>query len=207
MIEVITKYFDLTERQIEQFRALDALYREWNARINVISRKDIDSLYINHILHSLAIAKVCAFAPGARILDIGCGGGFPTIPLAILFPEAKFTAVDSIGKKIKVVEAVAEGAGIKNVRAIHARVESLPDSFDYVVSRAVAQTSVLMDWSWNKIARGGCGTQPAGMLLLKGGDLDEELTTAGRKNQVFDIPEWFEEPFFETKKVVFIPKE
>ena len=207
MIDVITKYFDLTERQIEQFRALDALYREWNARINVISRKDIDSLYINHILHSLAIAKVCAFAPGARILDIGCGGGFPTIPLAILFPEAKFTAVDSIGKKIKVVEAVAEGAGIKNVRAIHARVESLPDSFDYVVSRAVAQTSVLMDWSWNKIARGGCGTQPAGMLLLKGGDLDEELTTAGRKNQVFDIPEWFEEPFFETKKVVFIPKE
>lgn len=207
MIEVITKYFDLTERQIEQFRALDSLYREWNARINVISRKDIDSLYVNHVLHSLAIAKVCTFAPGARILDIGCGGGFPTIPLAILFPEAKFTAVDSIGKKIKVVEAVAEGAGIKNVRAIHARVESLPDSFDYVVSRAVAQTSVLMDWSWAKIARGGCGTLPAGMLLLKGGDLDEELTTAGRKNQVFDIPEWFEEPFFETKKVVFIPKE
>lgn len=206
MTDVLTKYFELTDTQIEQFAALDALYREWNARINVISRKDIDSLYVNHVLHSLAIARVCEFAPGAEVLDIGCGGGFPTIPLAILFPEAKFTAVDSIGKKIKVVEAVAQGVGLGNVEAVHARVESLPRMFDYVVSRAVAQTSVLMDWSWDKISRSQCGTLPSGMLLLKGGDLTEELSAAGRKSEVFEISEWFSEPFFETKKVVFVPK-
>ena len=165
MTGVLTKYFDLTDAQVQQFAALDALYREWNARINVISRKDIDSLYVNHVLHSLAIARVCEFAPGAEVLDIGCGGGFPTIPLAILFPEVKFTAVDSIGKKIKVVEAVAQGVGLRNVQAVHARVETLPRMFDYVVSRAVAQTSVLMDWSWNKIARSQCGSRPSGMLL------------------------------------------
>lgn len=207
MTGVLTKYFDLTDAQVQQFAALDALYREWNARINVISRKDIDSLYVNHVLHSLAIARVCEFAPGAEVLDIGCGGGFPTIPLAILFPEVRFTAVDSIGKKIKVVEAVAQGVGLRNVQAVHARVETLPRMFDYVVSRAVAQTSVLMDWSWNKIARSQCGSRPSGMLLLKGGDLTEELSAAGCKCEVFEISEWFSEPFFETKKVVFVPKQ
>ncbi|MBP3425720.1 MAG: 16S rRNA (guanine(527)-N(7))-methyltransferase RsmG [Rikenellaceae bacterium] len=207
MTGVLTKYFDLTDAQVQQFAALDALYREWNARINVISRKDIDSLYVNHVLHSLAIARVCEFAPGAEVLDIGCGGGFPTIPLAILFPEVRFTAVDSIGKKIKVVEAVAQGVGLRNVQAVHARVETLPRMFDYVVSRAVAQTSVLMDWSWNKIARSQCGSRPSGMLLLKGGDLTEELSAAGCKCEVFEISKWFSEPFFETKKVVFVPKQ
>lgn len=206
MIDVLTRYFDLTPEQQERFAALDPLYREWNARINVVSRKDIDSLYVNHVLHSLAIAKACEFEAGARVLDIGCGGGFPTIPLAIMFPQVQFTAVDSIGKKIKVVEAVAEGVGLTNVKAVNARVETIPGTFDYVVSRAVAQTDVLKGWCWNKIASSCKGTLPSGMLLLKGGDLTEELATASLKGTVYDIAKWFEEPFFETKKVVFLPK-
>ncbi len=206
MIDVITRYFDLTDEQKSRFEALDSLYREWNARINVISRKDIDSLYVNHVLHSLAIAKACTFEAGARVLDIGCGGGFPTIPLAILFPQVEFTAVDSIGKKIKVVEAVAEGASLGNVRAINARVESVSGCFDYVISRAVAQTDMLKKWCWNKIAPTCKGSLPSGMLLLKGGDLTEELAAASLKGTVYDISQWFEEPFFETKKVVFLPK-
>lgn len=206
MIDVLNKYFELSDVQKRQFEALDALYREWNARINVISRKDIDSLYVNHVLHSLAIAKACCFESGGRVLDIGCGGGFPTIPLAIMFPEVEFVAVDSIGKKIKVVEAVSEGVGLSNVRAIHARVESIDEKFDYVVSRAVAQTRMLKEWSWNKIVLSQKGTLPSGMLLLKGGDLAEELSAASLRGVVYDISEWFAEPFFETKKVVFLPK-
>lgn len=204
MIELITKYFpNLSNRQQEQFTALYDLYAEWNAKINVVSRKDFDQLYLRHILHSLAIAKVCQFADGARVLDVGCGGGFPSVPLAIMFPNVHFVAADSIGKKITVVRGVCEGAGITNIDARNTRVEQIAEKFDYVVSRAVTEMSPFVGWIWNKIERGCKGTLPNGILYLKGGDLDAELAATKLKWQQINISEFFEEEFFETKKVVY----
>jgi 16S rRNA (guanine527-N7)-methyltransferase len=207
IMELLLKYFpELTARQVEQFAALYPLYEEWNGRINVVSRKDFESLYLKHVLHSLAIARVCRFAEGARVLDIGTGGGFPAVPLAIMFPEARFTAIDSIGKKIRVVEEVARGAGIENVTAIWGRAEDVRQRFEYVVSRAVTDTPTLVKWCWGKIERGECGTLPAGMLLLKGGDLTSELTATGLPYKEFDISDFFTEEFFATKKVIYLPR-
>jgi 16S rRNA (guanine527-N7)-methyltransferase len=204
MIELITKYFpNLSNRQQEQFAALYDLYAEWNAKINVVSRKDFDQLYLRHILHSLAIAKVCQFADGARVLDVGCGGGFPSVPLAIMFPNVHFVAADSIGKKITVVRGVCEGAGITNIDARNTRVEQIAEKFDYVVSRAVTEMSPFVGWIWNKIERGCKGTLPNGILYLKGGDLDAELAATKLKWQQIPISDFFEEEFFETKKVVY----
>ena len=206
-MEELLKYFPgLSTGQKDKYARLYPLYEEWNARINVVSRKDFGSLYLKHILHSLAIAKVCTFAPGSRILDIGTGGGFPAIPLAIMFPESEFTAVDSIGKKIKVVEEVAGAAGIGNVRAVNARVEDVAGRFDYAVTRAVTDSSTLLKWVWNKIDAGNKGTLPNGILMLKGGDLTEELSATGKPYRSFDISDYFEEEFFATKKVIHIEK-
>lgn len=204
MIELITKYFpNLSNRQQEQFAALYDLYAEWNAKINVVSRKDFDQLYLRHILHSLAIAKVCQFADGARVLDVGCGGGFPSVPLAIMFPNVHFVAADSIGKKITVVRGVCEGAGITNIDARNTRVEQIAEKFDYVVSRAVTEMSPFVGWIWNKIERGCKGTLPNGILYLKGGYLDTELAATKLEWQQIPISDFFEEEFFETKKVVY----
>ena len=205
---LITKYFpELSERQCEQFERLAPLYEEWNARINVISRKDMEHLYERHILHSLAIAKMCRFEAGAKVLDIGCGGGFPSVPLAIMFPDVEFVGVDSIGKKIRVVEGVVEGADIKNLRAVNCRAEQLGEKFDYVVSRAVTEMAKFMPWAWRVLRRGQCGTLPNGILYLKGGELAEELAATRRRWDLYDISEWFEEEFFDTKRVVYTPKD
>lgn len=207
-VDLILKYFpDITERQREQFAALYGLYAEWNAKINVVSRKDFEQLYLRHILHSLAIAKVCRFAPGATVVDVGCGGGFPSIPLAILFPEVQFTAVDSIGKKIRVVEGVATGVGLTNLVAVNSRIEGVAGQFDYVVSRAVTDMSSFVGWTWKKLRRGADkGTLPNGILYLKGGDLDAELAATNMAWQRFDISDFFEEEFFQTKQVVYCSK-
>jgi 16S rRNA (guanine527-N7)-methyltransferase len=204
-MEIIQKYFtDLTEEQIVQFEQLEALYKEWNAQINVISRKDIDELYIRHVLHGLAIAKVQPFVAGSRILDVGTGGGFPGIPLAILFPEVKFVLVDAIGKKIKVVEAVAESIGLTNVSAHHMRAEKVKGEFDFIVSRAVTNMPDFVKWVRKKVAKKQRHELKNGILYLKGGDLTEELKDFV-KAQLFEIPAYFEEEFFETKKVVHLP--
>lgn len=204
--EIIGKYFTLTSEQKERFDALGALYTEWNGKINVISRKDIDELYVRHVLHSLAIAKVCTFEAGAKIVDIGCGGGFPTIPLAILFPEVEFTAVDSIGKKITVVREIASALGLKNVTPINARIEAVKGEFDYVVSRAVTDMKTLKGWALPKLRGGQKGTLPNGMLILKGGDLAEELGEARLRCDIYRIGEMFEEEFFDTKSVIYAKK-
>jgi 16S rRNA (guanine527-N7)-methyltransferase len=206
-VELIYKYFDnLSQSQREQFAALYDTYAEWNAKINVISRKDFDSLYLKHVLHSLAIAKVCSFADGAKVLDVGCGGGFPSVPLAILFPNVQFTAVDSIGKKITVVKGVCEAAGIKNIRPTYARIESVNEQFDYIVSRAVTDMSTFVGWVWKKVRPGAKGSKPNGILYLKGGDLTEELAATKLEWQRYPIAEFFEEEFFQTKEVVYTTK-
>ena len=204
--EIISKYFTLTEEQKERFDALGALYTEWNSKINVISRKDIDELYTRHVLHSLAIAKVCTFEAGAKIVDIGCGGGFPTIPLAILFPEVEFTAVDSIGKKITVVREIATALGLKNVTPVNARIEAVKGEFDYVVSRAVTDMKTLKGWALPKLRGGQKGSLPNGMLILKGGDLAEELGEARLRCDIHRIGDMFEEEFFDTKSVIYARK-
>lgn len=207
MIAIIEKYFPaLTEQQKEQFGALYDLYADWNAKINVVSRKDFEQLYLRHVLHSLAIAKVCQFEAGAKVLDVGCGGGFPSVPLAIMFPEAQFVSADSIGKKITVVKGVCEGAGITNIDARHTRVEQIPEKFDYVISRAVTEMPQFVKWIWSKIERGQRGTLPNGILYLKGGDLTEELSATRMKWTEYQIADFFEEEFFETKKVVYTSK-
>lgn len=215
-MDLILKYFpDLTSRQKEQYAALFDLYNYWNGQINVISRKDIDQLYLRHVLHSLAIAKVCSFSAGSRIMDVGTGGGFPGIPLAIMFPEAEFTLIDSIGKKIKVVEEVAKGAGLENVTAVHGRAEQQPDAkFDYVVSRAVTDMKAFTGWVWNKIRKqdrsGSPGQLSNGILYLKGGDLEgglgEELAAVKKPYAFYEISDFFGEEFFDTKKIVYIPR-
>ena len=207
MISLIEKYFpEISSEQREQFTALYDLYAEWNAKINVVSRKDFDQLYLRHILHSLAIAKVCQFEAGARVLDVGCGGGFPSVPLAIMFPDVKFVSADSIGKKITVVKGVCEGAGIKNINARNTRVEQIAEKFDYVVSRAVTEMPAFVKWIWTKIDKGQKGTLPNGILYLKGGDLTEELAATKMKWTEYNISDFFEEDFFETKKVVYTQK-
>lgn len=204
-MQTLQKYFqDLTPQQVQQFGQLEALYKEWNAQINVISRKDIDELYVRHVLHALAIAKVQTFAPGSRILDVGTGGGFPGIPLAILFPEVQFVLVDAIGKKIKVVQAVAESIGIENVDAHHMRAEKVKGEFDFIVSRAVTNMPDFVKWVRKKVAKKQLHERKNGILYLKGGDLSEELKDFP-KVELFPISKYFDEPFFETKKVVYLP--
>lgn len=204
-MDIIKKYFpDLTEQQTEQFAQLQDLYREWNEKINVISRKDIDQLYERHILHSLGIACVMPFSPGSKVMDVGCGGGFPGIPLAILFPETDFFLVDSIGKKIKVVEAVAEALALKNVRAAHMRAEKVKEDFDFVVSRAVTQMTDFTKWVRGKFKKEHNNPLPNGILYLKGGDLRAELAPYGKRKTVYELSDHFEEAFFDTKKVVHI---
>jgi len=203
-MELILKYFpDLTEKQIQQFSQLQDLYNEWNAQINVISRKDMENLYVKHVLHSLAIAKVIKFSDRSKILDVGTGGGFPGIPLAILFPKAKFLLVDSIGKKIKVVLEISAEIGLTNLKAEHKRVEEVKGQFDFVVSRAVTKMKVFQQWVRKRISSKQHNTLFNGVLYLKGGDLTEELK--GIQNvDLYDIPTFFEEEFFKTKKVVYI---
>ncbi len=206
--DLIKRYFpEIDTRQQQQFEALGRLYEEWNARINVVSRKDMEHLYTRHILHSLAIAKVCRFEPGAKVIDIGCGGGFPSVPLAIMFPEVEFIGVDSIAKKIRVVEGVVEGADIKNLRAVNCRAEQLDEKADYVVSRAVTEMARFMPWAWQLLRKGQAGTLPNGILYLKGGELAEELAATRRSWDIYDIRTMFDDEFFETKKVVYTKKD
>lgn len=203
--ELILKHFpEITEAQYTQFKALEGLYREWNAQINVISRKDIDELYLRHVLHSLAIAKVMPLADGSAVLDIGTGGGFPGIPLAILYPNCRFTLVDSIGKKIKVVNEVATALGLANVVGIHERAENIRGQFDFVVSRAVTRLAAFIPWTTNKFKTKQINAFPNGILYLKGGDLSEELKEVKRSTDVFPISDFFDDPFFETKSVVYV---
>ena len=204
--ELVFKYFTtLNNEQQEQFAKLEALYKDWNQKINVVSRKDIDELYLRHVLHSLGIAQIQTFNEGSQILDVGTGGGFPGIPLAILFPNVKFTLVDAIGKKIKVVEEVVEGLGLQNVKTYHSRVEEIPGQFDFIVSRAVAAMPTFVHWTKGKIKKDSSHQRKNGILYLKGGDLTEELK-GYETVQVFDLNEYFEEEFFETKKVVYLPQ-
>lgn len=202
---IIKKYFaNLTEMQLLQFEKLEVEYRDWNQKINVISRKDVDALYEKHVLHSLGIAKVMAFSPNTKVLDIGTGGGFPGIPLAILFPESQFTLIDSIGKKISVVNGVANAIGLENVSAVHGRAEQLKEKFHFVVSRAVTQMPVFLSWLKGKFEKEQFNSKHNGVLYLKGGDLGEEL--AGLRAEIWPLKKYFEEEFFETKKVVYLSK-
>lgn len=199
------EYFpNLSEEQQAQFLLLEELYKDWNQKVNVVSRKDIDELYLRHVLHSLGIAKIQEFADGAEILDVGTGGGFPGIPLAIFFPNVKFTLVDSIGKKIKVVDEVVEGLGLTNVKTINARVEEISGQFDFIVSRAVAAMPTFTHWVKGKIKKESIHERRNGILYLKGGDLKEELKDY-RTAQIFNLSDYFSEEFYETKKVVYLP--
>jgi 16S rRNA (guanine527-N7)-methyltransferase len=204
-MDLILKYFpNLSNMQRAQFERLKPLYEEWNSQINVISRKDMDSFYEKHVLHSLSIAKVLSFQPGTKLLDIGTGGGFPGIPLAILFPECHFHLVDSIGKKIKVVKAVAEELGLTNVRATHARAEQVKDKYDFVISRAVTAMSNFLPWTNNRFLAEQRNAYPNGILYLKGGDLTEELKEIKQDIEIIELDKIFSEEFFETKKVVYV---
>jgi 16S rRNA (guanine527-N7)-methyltransferase len=203
--EIIFENFpNLSEDQKQNFIKLEELYKDWNQKINVVSRKDIDELYLRHVLHSLGIAKFIAFKNGSTVLDVGTGGGFPGIPLAIFFPEVHFTLVDSIGKKIKVVNEVVEGLGITNVTTINARVEEIPGQFDFIVSRAVAAMPTFVHWIKGKIKKESAHSIRNGILYLKGGDLKDELKDY-RTAEIFDLTDYFKEDFFETKKMVYLP--
>ncbi|MDF2435077.1 MAG: rRNA (guanine527-N7)-methyltransferase [Mucilaginibacter sp.] len=203
--EQLFKYFpDLTPIQQQQFQQLPELYHYWNNQINVISRKDIDQLFERHVLHSLGIAKVISFLPGEKVLDVGTGGGFPGIPLAILFPETDFYLVDSIGKKIKVVQEVAAALGLQNLRAAHMRAEEVDEKFDFVISRAVTRLKEFYPWvkgKFNKLSR---NNKPNGILYLKGGDLEQEIAESGLKVKQFNLKDYFTEEFFETKQVIYV---
>lgn len=206
-MQSLTRYFpQLSEKQAGQFARLGPLYEEWNARINVISRKDIANLYERHVLHSLAIAKVIAFRPGAAVLDLGTGGGFPGVPLAILFPEAVFTLVDGTGKKIQVVKAVSEALELQNVRAFHKRAEEMKETFDFVLSRGVTTLDQLLEWSRPRLRKKHLHALPNGLLALKGGDIRQEIKDLGRGEyaEVFPIREFFPEEYFEEKYVVYV---
>lgn len=204
-MDEILKYFpNLTDIQKEQFQKLDFLYHDWNEKINVISRKDIDALYTKHILHSLGIAKIIKFEPGTYVLDVGTGGGFPGIPLAILFPETRFYLIDIIAKKIKVVQAVAEGLELKNVKAEQIRAENVKGDFDFIVSRAVTNMPDFVSWVKTKIKKNSKHELKNGILYLKGGDLTEELKDFPKATE-YNLADFFEDEFFETKKVVHLP--
>lgn len=204
MREILTYFPDLTDIQKEQFEKLDHLYHDWNEKINVISRKDIDALYTKHVLHSLGIAKIMKFEPGSYVLDVGTGGGFPGIPLAILFPETRFYLIDVIAKKIKVVQAVAEALELKNVKAEQIRAENVKGDFDFIVSRAVTNMPDFVSWVKTKIKKQQKHELKNGILYLKGGDLTEELKDFPKATQ-YDLADFFEDEFFETKKVVHLP--
>ncbi len=204
-MKTILKHFnDLTEEQRSQLFQLQSLYQDWNLKINVVSRKDIDELYLRHVMHSLGIAKVISFNPGSRIIDIGTGGGFPGIPLAILFPESQFHLVDSIGKKIKVVDEVVKGLDLKNVISTHSRAESIQGKYDFIVSRAVARMDTFVSWVRHLVAKKNNHEMRNGILYLKGGDLTEELSNYPKAN-IIPLSTYFEEPYFETKSVVHLP--
>jgi len=203
--DILLKYFpDITPQQQQQFEQLPGLYNFWNNQINVISRKDIDQLYERHVLHSLGIAKVMRFLPGESVLDVGTGGGFPGIPLAILFPETQFFLVDSIGKKIKVVNEVASALGLQNLKVEHLRAEQVNEKFDFVVSRAVTRLKEFYPWVKGKFSKQSKNTLASGILYLKGGDLQEEIAESGLTVQQFHLKDYFDEEFFETKQVIYV---
>lgn len=205
-MNIIKKYFpQLTPTQEDKLGQLGELYAFWNAQINVISRQDVENLYERHVLHSLSIAKVVEFREFANILDIGTGGGFPGIPLAIMFPESEFHLVDSIGKKIKVVEEIAKALELNNVRAQHCRAEQADGDYDFVVTRAVARITPLYGWVKHKISQNHVHPLRNGVLALKGGDLDEEMAELKRKYRIYELNQFFDEAFFETKKIVYVP--
>lgn len=204
-MDLLLKYFpNLTQLQISQFSQLQELYKDWNLKINVVSRKDIDELYLRHVLHSLGIAKVVQFKPNTKVLDVGTGGGFPGIPLAILFPETQFHLVDSIGKKIKVVNDVSEGLGLQNIKTTHGRVEEIKGTYDFIVSRAVAQMETFVFWTKGKINKKQQHPIKNGILYLKGGDLSDELKKYTSAT-TYNLLDYFTEDFFETKKIVHLP--
>lgn len=204
-MELILKYFpDLTPTQIDQFSKLKDLYIEWNNQINVISRKDTENFYERHVLHSLAIAKIMTFEDGSDIMDIGTGGGFPGIPLAILFPNCNFLLVDSIGKKIKVVNGVAEALGLSNVKGVHERAEKIDQEFDFIVSRAVTNMPDFLKWTKDKFKKKSINPLKNGILYLKGGDLADEMKTVNKFYKIHDLNQIFDEEFFDTKKVVYV---
>ena len=202
---IISDYFQLSDHQEQQFAALDVLYRDWNSKINVISRKDIDNLYEHHVLHSLAIAKVLPFQPHTEILDVGTGGGFPGIPLAILFPECRFTLIDSIGKKIKVAQEVATALGLTNVECIQERAEEEKRKFDFVVSRAVMPLPDLVKLVQKNVSNQQRNAVPNGLVVLKGGDLREELRPFQKRAEITEISTLFRGEWFDTKRVIYLP--
>jgi 16S rRNA (guanine527-N7)-methyltransferase len=205
-LELITRYFDdFTPAQLAQLAGLKAAYQEWNAKINVVSRKDIDQIYLHHVLHSLSIAAIAEWTPGTQVIDIGCGGGFPTVPLAIFFPEVQFYAVDSIAKKLKVVDAVCEMVGIKNIETKHTRVEDIKNKkFDYAVSRAVAPLKDL--WRWANPVLVNKPNQPNGLICLKGGDLHQEIFESGTRPKMMPIYDIFKEDYFKEKYIIQVKK-
>ncbi|AJR03604.1 16S rRNA (guanine(527)-N(7))-methyltransferase RsmG [Siansivirga zeaxanthinifaciens] len=204
-MELILKYFNnLTQDQIDKFTKLEALYQDWNLKINVVSRKDIDELYLRHVLHSLAIAKLIQFKDGSEIMDVGTGGGFPGIPLAIMFPNCSFHLVDSIAKKLKVVDEVVEGLGLSNVKTTHTRVEEVNETYDFIVSRAVAAMPTFVHWVKGKIAKEQKHDLKNGIIYLKGGDLGEELQDY-KTAKIYNLTDYYSEDFFETKKIVHLP--